>query len=46
MDAVTSLFAGGNSVVQCLSMALGNVVVKKAKTKSVLLMQRVAKAVP
>lgn len=46
MDAGTSLFAGGNTVVQCLSIALGSVVVKKAKPKSVLLVQCVAQAVP
>ena len=46
MDAITSLIAGGNTVVQCLKIALGNVVVKKARSRSGLLMQHGAQAVP
>lgn len=46
MDAVTSLIAGGNTMVQCLKIALGNVAVKKARSRSGLLMQHVAQAVP
>lgn len=45
MDAVTSLFAGGNTG-PVSQYSFGNVVVKKAKTKSVLLTQCVAQAVP
>lgn len=46
MDAVTSLIAGGNTMVQCLKIALGNVTFKKARSRSELLMQHVAQAVP
>lgn len=46
MDAITSLIAGRSTVVQCLKIALGNIVVKKTRSRSGLLMQCVAQAVP
>lgn len=46
MDTVTSLTAGGNTMVQRLRIALGNAMVQKARNRSGLLLQSVAQAVP
>lgn len=46
MDTVTSFSARGSAMVQCLRIALGNALVQKAGSRSGLLPQSVAQAVP